>query len=113
MKKEVIILLMIFNIFAFGYNEPFKYDPFARYTPLITKDSNGTKIASKNVIKVSAVMSNKAFINGNWYKLGKKFGSYKIITIKPNMVRLRKKSKTLVLPVGEHVTKYLKIKDKN
>lgn len=112
MKKQIIIFC-IFSVFAFGYNEPFKYDPFTKYVPIINNSNNTSIAPKKNIIKVSAVMANRAFINGNWYKLGKKFGSYKIITITPNMVRLKKKSKTIILPVGKKVKKYLKIKDQN
>lgn len=109
MRKQIIIFLTL-SVFAFAYNEPFKYDPFARYLPV---SKNGTIVSTKATMRVSAVMENKAFINGSWYKKGNKLGSYRIISISPNMVRLRSDEKTLILPVGKKVKKYLKIKDKN
>ncbi len=97
----------IFATFCLAYNEPFAYNPF------IIKGSFGKKnISIAKKITVDAIMNNRAFINGKWYKKGQRFGIFYISKIDKNSVRMVGKSKTLVIPIGKETKRYLKLKDR-
>ena len=47
--------------------------------------------------RLYAILNNKAKINRKWYKLGSKVGSYRLVDICNNCVKLKKGRKTLTL----------------
>ena len=49
---------------------------------------------------VTAVMNNKAFINGEWYKIGDKVNGQEITSIQPNFVALKEGNRLTMLGVG-------------
>lgn len=49
---------------------------------------------------VTAVMNNKAFINGEWYKIGERIDHKEITSIQPNFVTLKEGNRLTVLGVG-------------
>ena len=49
---------------------------------------------------VTAVMNNKAFINGAWYKVGDKVNAMEITSIQPNFVALKEGNRLTMLGVG-------------
>lgn len=110
--KKLILITFIFS-FTFSADEPFGYDPFVKYLPKIdymsSKDGNITK--PKPLVAVS-VFLDKTFINGKWYKKGDRVRGYKVVSINPEFVTLKYKSKTKILLIGGKSLKILKIKDK-
>lgn len=59
---------------------------------------------------VTAVMNNKAFINGEWYKVGDKVNDQEITSIQPNFVALKEGNRLTMLGVGTQ-QKLLRTKD--
>lgn len=49
---------------------------------------------------VTAVMNNRAFINGEWYKVGDKVNAQEITSIQPNFVALKEGNRLTMLGVG-------------
>jgi hypothetical protein len=49
---------------------------------------------------VTAVMNDKAFINGNWYKVGDTINAQQITSIQPNFVALKEGNRLTMLGVG-------------
>lgn len=49
---------------------------------------------------VTAVMNEKAFINGEWYKVGDKVNAQEITSIQPNFVALKEGNRLTMLGVG-------------
>ena len=73
-----------------------KYDPFKRATPLLQKKSR--KSTSKALpVELSAIMNNKGFFNGRWYKKGDKTPEGRVIKITNSSVYLRQGKKTKIL----------------
>lgn len=48
----------------------------------------------------TAVLNNKAFINGKWYKVGDKVNAQEITSIQPNFVALKEGNRLTMLGVG-------------
>lgn len=49
---------------------------------------------------VTAVMNNKAFINGEWYKVGDKINAQEVTSIQPHFVALKEGNRLTMLGVG-------------
>lgn len=86
------------------------YDPFHK-TYVMKKTSKPTQLlmplppllGSAPIVTpttVTAVMNNKAFINGEWYKVGDKVNSQEITSIQPNFVTLKEGNRLTMLGVG-------------
>ena len=56
-----------------------------------SKEGNTTAIVqpSEDSFKLSAIMNNRAYINGSWVKKGDMVGSYKLVDIMDNAVYLK------------------------
>ncbi len=56
-----------------------------------TKDKNGTIVLKKSGMEfnLTAIMNNKAFINGQWVKVGEKVGGYTLVDIMDDSVYLK------------------------
>jgi len=76
-----------------------------------TKDENGTIILKEpqDEFNLTAIINNKANINGQWVKVGEKIGSYTLIDIMDDSVYLKDGNKTKTVFFG---TKDKKIKIK-
>ncbi len=86
------------------------YDPFRRAKPLI-KQTKRRKIAPRSpVIRVTAIMNDRAFVNGRWTKKGDRVGPYRIVAVRRSGVLVKEGGRTLFLPL-KHETKLLKIKE--
>lgn len=112
--RSFIILCIAMSVHLYAYNPPFEYDPFEvanRLIKTIMPNSKEVAVSKKRAIAVGAIMSGRAFINGHWYALGDKFGSYKVDMIGANIVGLRKNGKTKIFTVGKK-KKLLTIKEK-
>lgn len=59
---------------AYGIKSPFK---------IVRKEANATngETGEANVMLLTAIMGNKARINGSWYQLGSVIGGYKMIAV--------------------------------
>ena len=63
-----------------------------------TSDQNNTLLQAKEEqLKLTAIMNNSANINGKWYKIGDKIGSYKLKDIMDNAVYLQNNSEQKML----------------
>lgn len=85
------------------------YDPFAKTAkPKLTSISNGLlppppMMKTAPIIPptvVSAVMNDKAFINGEWYRVGDKVNNKEITYIQKNFVGLREGNNLTMISVG-------------
>lgn len=109
---KYIIALLVSSVFLYGsYNKVYGYDPFIKLLP-IEKVAKKAR-AKKRVVIVSAILTNRAFINGRWFERGDKIGSYKVAYVKPKKVKLVSKHKNMILYVGKRYRKVLNIKDEN
>jgi len=60
------------------------------------KKQTVVKTANRS-FKLGAIINNSALINGKWYKLNDKVGSYTLSKVEPNQVVLKYKTKSLIL----------------
>ncbi len=109
MKKSIIFLI---SSLCFAFNEPYNYDPFGRYEQILSASEEEALIAKPEEIVVLAILQNRAFINGKWYKKGDHFSQYTLINISQKMVTLSSEDKTLKIKVGGNKKTHLIIKDK-
>jgi hypothetical protein len=74
-------------------------DPFVYFD---RNASTGAIITPKmeNVITIGAIMNGKAYIDGNWKKVGDKVGSYTIKSIGTNVVTLKNGGEIKKLFIG-------------
>jgi len=68
-----------------------------------TKDENGTIIIKEpqDEFNLTAIINNKANINGQWIKVGEKIGSYTLIDIMDDSVYLKDGNKTKTVFFGK------------
>jgi len=59
---------------------------------------------------VTAVMNNKAFINGRWYKVGDTVNTQQITSIQSDFVALKEGNRLTILGVGNQ-QRFLKMKE--
>ncbi len=76
-----------------------------------SKSTNKIVAKKKTSLTVDAIMNKSALINGKWYKLGEKIGSYKLAKIKPTSVLLTNSNKKLILSTRS-INKNLNFKNK-
>ncbi len=99
--------LMIISISLLGAQ---MYDPFHK-THVMKKSNKSSPLlmplppllGSASMFTptiVTAVMNNKAFINGAWYKVGDKVNTQVITSIQPNFVALKEGNRLTMLGVG-------------
>lgn len=74
-----------------------QYDPFKKATPLLNKKSKKLRTHKPLPIRLSAVLNNRAYINGKWYKKGDLLSEGKIMDIRKNSVYLKKANKIKIL----------------
>ena len=87
------------------------YDPFRRAEPLIKRAKKSTRTPPQApVVRVSAVMNDRAFVNGRWVARGDRIGPYRIVAVRAGGVVMKEGGRTLFIPV-RHEKKLLKIKE--
>jgi len=92
-----------------------KYNPFYNSVKIYNKKIKNFKIKSTkkvNTLILGAIINDKAFINGAWYKVGDRIYGFKITRIANYFVYLNKKNKKMILST-KNSKKILIIKDKN
>lgn len=104
MKQMMILSLILMSILNAKM-----YDPFAKTAkPKLISVSNGLfppppMVKTAPIIPptvVSAVMNDKAFINGSWYRVGDKVNNKEITYIQKNFVGLREGNNLTMISVG-------------
>ncbi|MCF6201674.1 MAG: hypothetical protein L3J42_06090 [Hydrogenimonas sp.] len=85
------------------------YDPFKRAASLVKSKKRGYRRAS-SLPRVSALMNDKAFVNGRWVHVGETVAGFKIAEIKDSGVVLKKGKTVRYVPVTKN-RRVLKIKD--
>ena len=69
-------------------------------------DANATLLKAKEEsFKLTAIMNNSANINGKWYKLGQKIGSYRLEDIMDDSVFLKNDHKEKILFFDQNQSK--------
>lgn len=86
------------------------YDPFRRAEPLIKRAKKRTYTPQAPVVRVSAVMNERAFVNGRWVTRGDRVGPYRIVAVRADGVVMKHGKRTLFVPLV-HEKKLLKIKE--
>ena len=86
------------------------YDPFKRAAPLVKKSSREHLAPAPAPIRVTAVMNDRAFVNGRWVHAGEYIGRYKIARIGSTGVVLKSGNITRFVPLGKR-KRILKIKE--
>lgn len=82
------------------------YDPFLKTakkpasTGLLPPPPMIPSIPSMPPLEVSAVMNDRAFINGEWYRIGETVRDYEITHIDPRFVSLKEGNKLKIIGVG-------------
>jgi hypothetical protein len=98
MKQGLLILLATL---AFA-QAPYNYDPFAQ-APKETVQSRDTAPSSSVALvrlHVSAVLGERAFVNGQWRVQGESVGEHEIAMIHPSAVGFKKAETLWIIPVG-------------
>lgn len=109
MKK--ILLLVSLCLFSYAEDIPvYEYDPFVQLLPIAADDDDNE--SEVKPIVLSAILSNKAYIDGEWHKVGDEFREYNITHIGNGKVELKNKKETITLNVGGERKKVLEIKDR-
>ncbi len=86
------------------------YDPFRRAEPLIKQAKKRTYTSQAPVVRVSAVMNERAFVNGRWVARGDRIGPYRIVAVRAGGVVMKEGGRTLFIPLRLE-KKLLKIKE--
>ncbi|HIP44653.1 MAG TPA: hypothetical protein EYG93_04875 [Sulfurospirillum arcachonense] len=73
------------------------------YSKVVAKDGNGTVTIKKPTYTLTAILNNKAKLNGQWYKLHSEIGDFKLVSIRSNSVIIK----------NEHSKKELFIRKSN
>ncbi len=76
-----------------------QYDPFKRAQPLLKKKKSGRSAYKPSPSRLTAVLNDRVFINGRWYKRGESVPEGKLIKITPTSVYLKEGKKIKVLPL--------------
>jgi len=100
-----IILCLCFSYLAYGQ----MYDPFRKTAKPNTASRSGLlppppmmrgAIPEIPPTVVSAVMNNKAFINGAWYRVGDRVNNQEVTYIQNNFVGLKEANRLTMIAVG-------------
>ncbi len=86
------------------------YDPFKRAAPMVKKSGRGLAAHRPVPIRVTAVMNDRAFVNGRWVRTGERIGRYKIARIGGGGVVLKRGNTTRFVPLGKR-KRILKIEE--
>lgn len=104
MNKLLLILCLGFVHLIQGQ----MYDPFlktakpesAHPSGLLPPPSMIAAVPKAPPITVSAVMNNKAFINGAWYRVGERVNNHEVAYIQNNFVGLKEANRLTMIAVG-------------
>jgi len=86
------------------------YDPFKRAEPLIKQAKAANFEPQTPALRVTAVMNERAFVNGRWVKRGDRIGPYRIVSVRSDGVVAKEGGRTLFLPL-KRKRKLLHIKE--
>ena len=76
------------------------YDPFRRAEKLMRRKTPPLRRPAAPRPKVTAVLNDRAFVAGRWVKPGDRVGLYRVAAVRPDGVLLRRKGRTLFLPLA-------------
>jgi hypothetical protein len=106
MKKLALCIMLCFYSSHLLYGG--MYDPFRKTAKPLAPSVSGllpppALMAQAPIIlptTVSAVMNNKAFINGAWYRVGDRVNDHEITYIQNNFVGLKSANRLTMIAVG-------------
>lgn len=105
MKKLIIFCICVF---LNSSEVPYNYNPFYESPSLVYKKAKNQATS----LNVEAILDDKVFINGKWYKIGEQIGNYKLIDANYKSVMLEANGKRIFLPTStEKTIKELTIKE--
>ena len=88
------------------------YDPFKRAQPLLQRKSEKKQVYKAQPIVLVAIMNDKAFFNGRWYKKGESSSLGKISKITATHVYFKKGKTIKVLKLQKNKSRF-KIKTRD
>lgn len=108
MKKFFLLITLFLSVPFLMYAQ--MYDPFAKTAKPKLSSSTGLlppppMMASAPIVVptvVSAIMNNKAFINGAWYAIGDKVDNKEVTYIQNNFVGLKEGNRLTMISVGSN-----------
>ncbi|MDD3344245.1 MAG: hypothetical protein PHR87_11810 [Sulfurospirillaceae bacterium] len=88
------------------------YNPFINESMMAAIDNKSVEshTETKRSLRLVAILNQKAYINGQWYRVGQSVNGYKIIKIREQSVELKKDGKTKILAF-EEAKELLHVKD--
>ncbi len=86
------------------------YDPFRRAEPLIRQAKAVKRKPKPITLRITAIMNDRAFVNGRWVRSGDRIGEYKVVGIRSRGIVLKAHNRTLFLPMREK-KRLLKVKE--
>ncbi len=75
------------------------YDPFKRAKPLLKQKNRSKSVYRRSPLQLTAVLNDKAFINGRWYNRGELTAEGKLVRINPMSVYVKEGTKIKILPL--------------
>ncbi|WP_457597960.1 hypothetical protein [Hydrogenimonas sp.] len=87
------------------------YDPFKRAAPRIKTGATHRHIRRQALPKVTAIMNDRAFMEGRWVRAGERVGGYRVLEIRKGGVLLKRGGSTRLLPLTRREKNLLNIKD--
>ncbi|MDD2782010.1 hypothetical protein [Sulfuricurvum sp.] len=108
MSKFSLFITLLLNVPLLMHAQ--MYDPFAKTAKTKSSSPLGLlppppMMASEPIIiptVVSAIMNNKAFINGAWYAIGDKVDNKEVTYIQNNFVGLKEGNRLTMISVGSN-----------
>jgi len=109
MSKFALITTLYLSVSCLLYAQ--MYDPFAKTAKPKLSSSSSALLPPPPMMKsapiivptvVSAVMNNRAFINGAWYAIGDKVDNKEVTYIQNNFVGLKEGNRLTMISVGSN-----------
>ncbi len=125
--KWILILLSIYTVHAAPIHKTIdqlledggkpelkipQYDPFKRAAPLLKKKRVTRRVDKPAPLVLSAVLNERAFINGKWYENGDLLPEGKIVKVNSKSVYLKQGKKIKILHLQKKKTMF-SIRDKD
>ena len=102
MKKTLALFACAAVSFASQSLPIVKYDPFYKAQKILQSKTKTSHTAAKRKksppkLHLTAILNDKAYINGNFYKVGDTVASFEVVKISSDSVHLKKGSKITIL----------------
>ena len=79
----------------------------------VEKKATVKKVISQPSYQLTAVLNHAAFINKKWHKVGDKLGSYKVSSMTPTSVTLKRQGGTKILYIKKRKKNFIQLNQGN